>query len=51
MIEVLVLTLKRGEILMHQKSDHLVVSVVRNIWVNVLLGQIVAMVVAKVSIW
>ena len=51
MIEVLVLTLKRGEMLIHQKRDQLVVSAVRNMGVNVLLGLIVALVVSKVDIW
>ena len=35
----------------HQKGDQLVVSVVRNMRVNVFLGLIVAMVLAKVAIW
>ena len=51
MIEVLILNLKRGEMLIHQKRDQLVVSVVRNMRVNVLLGLIVAMVVSKVATW
>ena len=51
MIKVLVLTLKMGEMLINQKRDQLVVSVVRNMWVNVLLGLIVVMVVEKVAIW
>ena len=45
------LTLKRGEVLINQKRDQLVVSVVRNMWVNVLLGLIGSMVVPKVPIW
>ena len=51
MIEVLVLTLKRGEMLIHQKRDQLVVSLVRNMQVNVLLGLLVSILVAKVAIW
>ena len=43
--------LKRGEMLIHQKRDQLVVSVVRNLRLNVLLGLIVAMVMARVAIW
>ena len=51
MIEVLIPSLKRGEILIHQKRDQLDVSVVTNIWVYVLFGLIVVMVLAMVSIW
>ena len=51
MIVVVSLNLKMGEILIHQKRDQLVVSVVGNMWVNVLLGLIVAMVVRRVAIW
>ena len=51
MVEVLVLIVRRGEMLIHKKRDQLVVSVVRNMWVNVLLGLIGSMVVPKVPIW
>ena len=51
MIEVLILNLKRGEMLIHQEKDQLVVSVVINMWVNALLGLKVDMVVEKVPIW
>ena len=51
MIEALILTSKMDKTLIHQKKDKLVVSVVRNMWVNALLGLIVAMIVAKVIIW
>ena len=47
-IEVLILNLKRGEILTLQDKDQLVVSLVGNMWVNALFGLIVSMVVAKV---
>ena len=48
MIEVLILNLRRGEMLTHQDKDQLVVSLVGNMWVNALLGLIVSMVVSKV---
>ena len=51
MIEVLILNLKKREKLIHQKIDKLVVSVVRNMWVNVLLRLIVSIFVARVAIW
>ena len=47
MIGYLILNLKRGEILIHLEKGQLVVSVERNMWVNALLGLIVAMVVVK----
>ena len=43
--------LNRGEMLIHQKRDQLVLSVVRNMRVNVFLELIVAMVVTMVVIW
>ena len=51
MIGCLTLNLKRGEMLIHQEKYQLVESVVRSMWVNVLLERIVAMVVEKVTIW
>ena len=51
MIEILVLTHKRGGMLIHQKRDQLVLSVVRRMGVNVLLELIVDMVVERVAIW
>ena len=51
MIEVLVLSLKRGEMLIHKKRDQLVVSEVRNMRMTVFLGLIVTKVVAMVAIW
>ena len=51
MIEILVLTHKRGGMLIHQKRDQLVESVVRSMGASVLLELIVAMVVARVYIW
>ena len=50
-IEILILNLKKEEMLIHQKRDQLVVSVVTNIWVDVLLELIVDMVVERVAIW
>ena len=49
MIEVLILNLKRGEMLIHEKRNQLMENVVRNIWVNALLGLIVVMVVKRVA--
>ena len=51
MTEVLILNLKRGEMLIHQKRDQLVVSMVRNMCVNVLIRLVVTMVVERVAIW
>ena len=51
MIEVLIQNIKRGEMLIYQKREQLKVSVVRNMWVNVLLGLIVSTVVEKVVVW
>ena len=51
MIEVLVLTLNEGEMLIHQKRDQLVVSVVRRMGESALLELLVTMVVERVAIW
>ena len=51
MIGCLILNLKRGEMLIHQEKDQLVVSLVINMWVNALLELIIAMVVEKMVVW
>ena len=51
MIEVLILHIKRKEMLIHQKRDQLVVSVVRRMGESALLELLVTMVVERVAIW
>ena len=51
MIDVLILNLKRGEMLVQQEKAQLVVCVVRNMGENFLFRLIIVMVVEKVSIW
>ena len=51
MIGCLILNLKKGEMLINQEKDQLVVSLVINMWVNALLELIIAMVVEKMVVW